>query len=53
MVSLTAEPVAPSYVRSNDDEEKYAEEDASDIPHGIGPFPFQNFFFGPPSNSVR
>jgi hypothetical protein len=44
MVSLPTEPVAPSDVRPNDDEEKYAEEDAPDIPHGISPFPFQNFF---------
>lgn len=41
MVCLSAEPVAPSDVRPNDDEEKYAAEDDSDIPHCISPFPFR------------
>ena len=43
MVFLSAEPVASSDVCPNNDEEKYAAEDDPDIPHGISPFPFQDF----------
>ena len=46
MVVLFAEPVTPSGIRPDDDEEKYAAEDDPNIPHYISPFRFEHFLFG-------
>jgi hypothetical protein len=46
MMVLFAEPVTPSGIRPCDDEEKYAAEDDSNVPHNISLFHFEYFLFG-------
>jgi hypothetical protein len=44
MVVPLTEPVTPSGIRPDDDEEKYAAEGDPYIPHNINPFRFDHLF---------